>query len=112
MTDSFLKLKELTENLNVRDKKIFENEQLLRTMVENIPGSVKIWTTDKDLNVRCFTGHSNAENDCSNNYKTIFDFIEKEKDNILIKAHTDAVNGIASKFEYNLNNTLLQKVCQ
>jgi hypothetical protein len=104
MTDSILKLRELTDKLIVKDKELLENEQMLRTMVENIPGSVNIWMTDIDLNMKCIAGTNKNFKECSLQDKTIFNFLSKEKDLILIEAHKDAIKGISSKFEHNFED--------
>jgi hypothetical protein len=105
MTEGILKLRELTDKLTVKDKELLENEQMLRTMIENIQGSVNIWMTDMDLNMKCLAGANRNYKECSLQKKTIFDFLEKEKDSILIEAHKDAIKGISSKFEHNFDNT-------
>lgn len=102
MTDGILKLRELTEKLTLKDKDLLENEQILRTMMENIPGSINIWMTDVELNLKCLSGANKDYKDCYIKKKTIFDFLNKEKDLILIEAHKDAIKGISSKFEHNL----------
>lgn len=98
-----LKLKELTEKLTIKDKELLENEQMLRTIVENIPGSINIWATDKNLNLKCITNSKKNYTNFFENKKTIFDFLDKEKNSILIEAHKDAIKGISSKFEHNLD---------
>ncbi len=102
MTEGILKLRELTEKLTVKDKELLENEQMLRTMIENIPGSVNIWITDMELNMKCLTGENEDYKKISFKNKTIFDFLDKEKDFVLIQSHEDAIKGISSKFEHNL----------
>jgi len=105
MTEGILKLRELTEKLTVKDKELLESEQMLRTMIENIPGSVNIWMTDMELNMKCLTGAKEDYKEFSLKKKTIFDFLDKEKDFVLIQSHEDAIKGISSKFEHNLDGT-------
>jgi hypothetical protein len=104
MTEGILKLRELTNKLTVKDKELLENEQMLRTMIENIPGSVNIWMTDLDFNVKCLAGSNKNFKEQSLEKKIIFDFLDKEKDSVLIEAHHDAIKGISSKFEHNFDN--------
>jgi hypothetical protein len=106
MSENITKLRELTEKLSIKDKELLESEQMLRTMMENLPGSINIWITDLDLKLKCLSGDSiKSDRACKSGKKTIFDYIDKKKDLTLIKAHEDAIKGVASKFEYEFSGT-------
>jgi hypothetical protein len=49
------------------------------------------------------SNHRETNNDCEVLQKSIFDFLEPEKDSLIIQAHKDAFLGVSSKFEHNFN---------
>jgi transcriptional regulator with PAS, ATPase and Fis domain len=105
MSENIEKLKMLTEKLQIKDKELLENEQMLKNILENMPGSINLWVTDKDFNIKYVAGsnHRETNNDCEALQKSIFDFLDPEKDNLIIQAHKDAFLGVSSKFEHNFN---------
>lgn len=106
MSENIEKLKILTEKLQMKDKELLESEQMLKNILENMPGSIKLWVTDKDFNIKYVAGSNHrgeTNSNCDVLQKSIFDFLDKEKDILIIQAHKDAFLGVSSKFEHNLN---------
>lgn len=105
MSENIDKLKKLAEKLQIKDKELLENEQMLKNILENMPGSINLWVIDENFKIKYMAGsnHKNKE-ECEIEGKTIFDFLDLEKDELVIESHKDALTGVSSKFEHKFQD--------